>query len=402
MENMNKRIKFFLGLLLVVLVGAFSYFIIDYFALYPVDLDERQIIVPQAYEEVEEAVAEEVEYKLEVFAENLFVPWSIVFTAPDRVLVTERNGKLRVIGNGLLLDEPIKVFNEVSAGGEEGLMGLTLHPDYESNHLIYLSMAYSKGDGIVVKVVRFKDEGDFLSGETVIIDNIPAARFHAGCRIRFGPDGKLYITTGDATTKELAQDASSLVGKVLRLNPDGSIPEDNPFKDSLVYTIGHRNSQGIDWHPVSGIMYSSEHGPSVFDGPAGGDEVNIILKGENYGWPLVSHERNEEGLVAPLLVFTPAVAPASGSFYNSDIFPQFQNNFFFGLLRGEGIMRAVFSEEDPSEVIFFERLDGIDVGRVRDVVQGPDGYIYFSTSNMDGRGTVRPGDDKIYRLVPVL
>lgn len=279
-------------------------------------------------------------------------------------------------------------------------MGLTLHPDYEQNSYLYVSYAYPKDDQLVVKVVRLKDEGDVLSEETTIIDDIPAARFHAGSRIKFGPDGKLYITTGDASTKELAQETDSLAGKILRLNDDGTIPDDNPFGDSPLFTIGHRNPQGIDWHPPSDTFYSTEHGPSVFDGPAGGDEVNVIVAGENYGWPRVSHEENEPGLVAPKLVFTPAVAPASGIFYEGDVFPQFRNNFFFGLLRGEGIMRVVISEDDPREVVLYERLEGIDVGRVRTVAEGPDGLIYFSTSNQDGRGTLRPGDDKIYRLVP--
>lgn len=396
--------RFFVVLVFFAVV-AVGYYLADYLALTrvqdlspriePVIGDERT-----AVEEVDVKKPSEVAYGMEVFVQNLQVPWSIVFTSPRRILVTERKGRLRVIENGQLLDQPLKVFDEVSSTGEEGLMGMTLDSDYEENRFLYISMAYPKEERLAVKVVRYRDEGDSLSDETVILDDIPAAQFHAGSRIKFGPDGKLYVTTGDATDKELAQDPQSLAGKILRLNADGSVPEDNPFPGSPVYSLGHRNPQGIDWHPLSGAMYSTEHGPSVFDGPAGGDEVNIIKAGGNYGWPRVSHERNEPGLVAPKLVFTPAVAPASGMFYRGEVFPQFRNNFFFGLLRGEGIMRVVVSEDDPEKILSFEKLAGVDVGRVRDVVEGPDGMIYFVTSNTDGRGTVRSGDDTMYRLVP--
>lgn len=340
-------------------------------------------------------------YKVEVFAQNLFVPWSIVFTSENRMLVTERNGNLKVIENGEVNLRPLKTFSQISTGAEEGLMGLALDPDYQKNRLIYVSYAYPKGRDLAVKVVQFKDSGDQLTNEKVIIDNIPAAQLHAGCRLKFGPDKKLYITTGDATQKQLAQDKNSLAGKILRINSDGSIPEDNPFTGSPVYSFGHRNPQGIDWHPESGVLFETEHGPSGGDGPAGGDEVNIIKKGENYGWPLVSHGRNREGLIAPKLVFTPAVAPASGMFYKSGKILQFKNNFFFGMLRGEGIMRVIVSDSNPEEIVSYEKLNNISVGRVREIAEGPDGAIYFSSSNQDGRGNVKQNDDKIYRIVRV-
>ena len=338
-------------------------------------------------------------YKIEVVAQGLFVPWSIVFTDSARILITERNGSLRVIKNGILLEKSLHVFNEVSSKAEEGLMGLVLNPDYSINKHIYLSYAYENSGNLFVKVVRYKDNLEFLSDEKIIIDNIPAARFHAGCRLRFGPDGKLYITTGDATDREKAQELNRLEGKILRLNSDGSIPNDNPFPNSPIWSFGHRNPQGIDWYPGTDILFSTEHGPSGFDGPGGGDEVNIIYKGKNYGWPVVHHTEHKDGMEDPVLEFTPAVAPASGMFYKSDVIGEFKNNFLFGCLRGEGIIRVVVDENNPTNVISFEKLKDVNFGRIRDITEGPDGAIYFSTSNRDGRGTVREGDDKIYRLI---
>ena len=339
----------------------------------------------------------DVPYEIKVFVEGLYVPWSIVFTGPDRMLVTERNGSLRIIENGELLDKPLKVF-DVSSGGEEGLMGLALDPDYDKNKFIYLSYAYDNGDELNVKVVRYTDDGDKLTGENLVIDGLPAERYHAGCRLRFGPDGKLYITTGDAGERKLAQNINTLYGKILRINPDGTIPADNPFPGNPVWSYGHRNPQGIDWYPGTDILYSTEHGPSGFDGPGGGDEVNIIVKGKNYGWPVVSHRESKEGMVSPVLEYTPAIAPASGMFYRSDSIPQFKNNFFFGCLRGSGIMRVIIDENDPEKIISDEMMSDIDFGRIRDIAEGPDGAIYFSTSNRDGRGRVRDGDDKIFKI----
>lgn len=351
---------------------------------------------------VEQTVKPASGWKVEIIAEGLYIPWSVVFPTVDRILVSERSGAVREIMNGELNPDPLYIFEEVVSQEEAGLMGLALHPQYDQNRFIYACYAAERGGGIIDKVVRLVDRGDSLTFDRVIMDNIPSAQYHAGCRIKFGPDDMLYITTGDALQKDLAQDINSLAGKILRVYPDGNIPSDNPFSGSPVYSLGHRNPQGIDWQPESGWMFSSEHGPSGFDGSPGGDEINLIMPGGNYGWPLVSHDDVLEGTLKPLIQFTPAEAPASALYYSSDVMPFFTGSLFFGALRGEGLIQLVFSEVN-SQNLEVERVEKIvtDAGRVRDVVAGPDGSIYFTTSNRDGRGQVRDGDDHLYRIYPV-
>jgi glucose/arabinose dehydrogenase len=213
----------------------------------------------------------------------------------------------------------------------------------------------------------------------------------------------VYITTGDATRRDLAQRLDSLAGKILRVNDDGTVPEDNPFvgqKDARpeIWSYGHRNPQGLDFQPGTNLMFETEHGPSGFDGPEGGDEVNIVEKGKNYGWPVIHHRQTHAGMEAPLLEYTPACAPASGMFYRGAAFPEFRDNFFFGCLKGVRIIRVVL---DGRRVLTQENLLAGKYGRIRDVAEGPDGYLYFSTSNKDGRGEPASDDDRIIRLVPV-
>jgi len=341
-------------------------------------------------------------FKVETVIGGLQVPWDIVWTSDGRMLFTERAGRVRVFENGKLRPEPLFTVPDVEPSGESGLMALALHPQFASNHFLYLSYAY-RGDGKRVRVTRYRETGTTLVDPKVIIENLPAAQFHAGCRVRFGPDGKLYVTTGDATERELAQQLDSLAGKTLRLNDDGTVPADNPFvgrKDARpeIWTLGNRNAQGIDWQPGTNLLFETEHGPSGFDGPGGGDEVNILERGKNYGWPVIHHRETREGMEAPLLEYTPACAPASGMFYRGSAFSQFRGNFFFGCLRGERIIRVVL---DGRRVLSQENLLGGKYGRIRDVAEGPDGLIYFSTSNRDGRGSPATDDDRIIRLVPI-
>jgi glucose/arabinose dehydrogenase len=280
-------------------------------------------------------------------------------------------------------------------------MGLALDPDYQTNKLVYACYAYSRDGVLQDRIIRFEDRGTSAGPPQTLLDAIPAAVYHAGCRLSFGPaDRKLYITTGDASNKNLPQSSTSLGGKILRINPNGTIPADNPFTGSPVWSLGHRNAQGLAWQPGTGQLIATEHGPTGSDGPPGGDEINAIFKGTNYGWPIVSHTRTNPRFISPLLVFTPAIAPGGATFYTTDAMPQFKNSLFFAGLKGEGLYRAVFDTSDTNKIVFHERLAGVAIGRVRDVVQGPDGALYLLTSNRDGRGTPRPGDDKIYRLGP--
>ncbi|HUP60462.1 MAG TPA: PQQ-dependent sugar dehydrogenase [Thermoanaerobaculia bacterium] len=324
-----------------------------------------------------------------VVAQNLEVPWSLAFAPDGRIFVTERPGRVRVIENGKLRAEPLHVVRDVESRAETGLMGLALHPDFAKNHLLYLAYATSRGGRLVVDVVRFRETGSALADAQPIVRNIPAARFHAGCRLQFGPDRKLYITTGDATDREIAQDLSNLGGKILRVNDDGSVPSDNPFKGSPVWTLGHRNPQGIAWDPVSGLLFSTEHGPSGFDGGSGGDEVNIIERGRNYGWPVIHHRDTRAGMISPLLEYTPACAPASAAFWRGDL--------YFGCLRGEHLHRVVLDPKNRRKVLREEKLF-TNLGRIREVAVGRDGALYFTTSNRDGRGDPDRTDDRIFVL----
>ena len=364
----------------------------------PTGLAENEIVTTQTSGETNQNASK---FRVETVAGNLEVPWAIAFLPDGKVLVTERPGRIRIIENGKLRPEPVHTVADVEPSSESGLMDLSVHPNFAENKFVYIAYAY-RGDGKRVRIVRFKfDGGKFIEPKT-IIEDIPAAPNHAGTRARFGPDGKLYITTGDATEKEIAQKTDSLGGKTLRLNDDGTVPQDNPFVGNKnyrpeIWTIGHRNAQGLDWSP-EGLMFQTEHGPSGFDGRGGGDEVNIVERGKNYGWATISHKETKAGLESPLLEYTPACAPASGMFYTGAAFPEFKNNFFFGCLRGQRIIRVIL---DGRRVVRQENLLEEKYGRIREISEAPDGSIWFTTSNRDGRGSPAKDDDRILRIVPV-
>lgn len=344
----------------------------------------------------------DVKFRVETVVGGLEVPWGIVFLPDGNLLFTERPGRVRIIEGGKLRADPLFKVADVEPSSESGLMDVSIHPKFAENKFVYLAYAY-RGDGKQVKVVRYKFDGKTLLEPKIIIENIPAAPNHAGTRARFGPDGKLYVTTGDATDWNLAQKTDSLAGKTLRLNDDGTIPEDNPFvKDKNyrpeIYSIGHRNAQGLAWS-AEGLMFQTEHGPSGFEGKGGGaDEVNIVERGKNYGWAEIYGNMKKDGMESPLLEYSPACAPASAMVYSGTVFPAFKGNFFFGCLRGEKIIRVVLNGK--TVVSQEDLLKGV-YGRIREIAQGPDGFIYFSTSNRDGRGSAAKDDDRIMRIVPI-
>jgi aldose sugar dehydrogenase len=348
------------------------------------------------------ATVDGLRFRVETVASGLEVPWGFAWLPNKDLIFTERPGRVRIIEAGKLRAQPVFVVPDVEPSSESGLMDITLHPQFADNNFVYLAYSYNK-DGKQVKVVRYVyKEGEFRS-ERVIVDHVPGAPNHSGMRCRFGPDGKLYIATGDSTDWSLAQKNDSLAGKILRLNDDGSIPADNPFveKEGVrpeIWANGVRNPQGLAWQPGTNLLFETEHGPSMFEGKgSGGDEVNIIERGKNYGWPEIHHTQTRAGMESPLLEYSPACAPASAAFYNGTQFPLLKGNFFFSCLAGRRMIRVVL---DGAKVVRQENLLENAYGRIREIEEGPDGYIYFSTSNRDGRGSAAKDDDRIMRLVP--
>jgi aldose sugar dehydrogenase len=348
------------------------------------------------------SAADGLKFKVETVATGLEVPWGFAWMPDGSMLVTERPGRVRIIEGGKLRPEPVYTVPDVEPRGESGLMDISLHPAFASNGWLYLAYSYNQ-DGRRCKVVRYRYAAGKLSEPKIIVENVPGAPNHAGMRARFGPDGKLYVTTGDATDWNLAQKLDSLAGKTLRLNDDGTVPPDNPFVGRQgarpeIWTYGNRNAQGLAWQPGSNLAFETEHGPSGFEGRGvGGDEVNILEAGKNYGWPEIHHVQSRAGMEAPLLEYTPSCAPGSGMFYNGTAFPSLKGNFLFGCLAGRRIIRVIL---DGRKVVSQQNLLPGTYGRIREMAQGPEGFVYFSTSNRDGRGSAAAGDDRILRLVP--
>ncbi len=330
--------------------------------------------------------------RVETVAAGLVAPWSLPFAPDRRIFVTERPGRLRVLTpDGQLRPEPVAEIGDVAAQGEGGLLGIALDPDFAANHRLYLYYTFRSGGGLQNRVVRFTENDNRLTGGTIILDGIPGASTHNGGRIAFGPDGMLYVTTGDGAQRPLAQELDSLAGKILRVNADGSVPTDNPFRGSPVYSYGHRNPQGLAWHPETGQLFATEHGAS------GNDEVNLIEGGRNYGWPTV--EGWEHGSFrAPLAVYAPAIAPSGATWYTGSAIPQWRGSLLFATLRGSHLHRVSVDTDDRARVSAEERLFEGEYGRLRDAQQGPDGALYLLTSNRDGRGNPSRDDDRVLRV----
>lgn len=347
-------------------------------------------------------------YNLEIVWWWLEVPWDIAFVDEDTFYTTERWWDIYKFDQG----ESTKYFTipDISPNEEAGLMGIAIDPDYDSNHHIYISYSTDKD----IKIVRYTDDTEWVGAvETIgddgtltnivdngarlidpytILDMLPVAQYHAWWWVSFGPDGKLYISVGDAIERQKAQDLSTFHGKILRLNSDWSIPTDNPFSWSAVWSYGHRNVQWFD-RDSKWDMYASEHGPSWFDGEWWWDEINIIRAWSNYWRPLVSHDEAQDWLVSTLITYTPAVAPASLVVYKWSMFPEWYDKILVGTLRWEKII--IF---DPATNQQIRTLYEGEYGRIRNISVSPSGSIFFTTSNTDGRWDPQQNDDKIYRI----
>jgi glucose/arabinose dehydrogenase len=323
--------------------------------------------------------------EVSTLATHLEVPWSFAFLPGGDALVTERDsGKLlRVSSSGEV--QEIQTLPE-GGSGEGGLLGVAVSPDYEDDRYIYAYYT-TRVDN---RVVRFR------MGERPepILTGIPVNTYHDGGRIRFGPDGMLYVSTGDAGESGNSQDRNSLGGKILRVEPDGSVPPDNPFPGNPVYSYGHRNVEGLAWDS-EGQLYASEFGASTWD------EVNRIEAGENYGWPAVEGRGGEDqGYVDPITVWpTSEASPSGAEIMVEGAIPQWEGDLFVAALRGERLWHLELN--DSGEVVDREKLLDGEVGRVRDVIQAPDGSLWVSTSNYDSYGNpVSEQDDRILRLAP--
>lgn len=333
---------------------------------------------------------------------GLEVPWGIVFLSNTDLLVSERPGRIRLVRNGQLQPQPVATVN-VTATGEGGLLGMAAHPDFNSNRQFYIYYTRDRGASPVNRVERWQlsADGTTATPDRVILDDIPAARFHNGGRLRFGPDGMLYIGTGDAREVQLSQNPNSLAGKILRLTPDGEIPNDNPTPGSPVFISGLRNTQGFDWFNETTI-WVSDHGPSGDLGLRGMDQILVARPGDNLGWPEIYGCGDESGLVSAAISWVQAVPPGGAAVYRGNSIPEWQGSFIVGTLGSRHLHRFVFDEATgqrlQSHEVYFQGESPQGLGRIREVIMGPDNELYITTSNCDGRGSCPSDGDKILRI----
>lgn len=332
-------------------------------------------------------------------ARGLEAPWAVAVAPDGRIFVTERPGRIRVIANGALALRPWLVLDVVSQPDREmGLLGLALDPDFASTGYVYVHHTYAAGGQLFNRLVRLREVDGRGTVDRVLIDRIPGNARHDGARLVVGPDGRLYVTTGDAERPQNAQDPSSLAGKVLRVERDGAVPADNPTRGSYVFTLGHRHPQGLAF-AAGGRLYATEHGPS--GNPARGeacchDEVNLLRAGGNYGWPVVFGAANDARFVDPIAQSGDDTWAPSGATYLTS--GPHAGSLLFAALRGAHLHRLVFAA-DGRTVTFEERFLEREYGRLRDVVEAPDGSLLVLTSNRDGRGRPAADDDRVLRVV---
>lgn len=333
---------------------------------------------------------------IEVWQTGLEAPWSLVFLNDSTALVSERPGRIRIVIDGVLQEPPYFESEEIHASGEGGLMGLAVHPGFPDSAYVYAMHTYGSAVNAGNRVIRLKHNGTTGTLDRIVFDGIPGSRFHNGGRIAFGPDGMLYIATGENFRPSRAQDMDNLGGKLLRVTPTGEIPPDNPFPNSPVYTLGHRNSQGLAWHPETGMMFNSEHGPSGEFRLRGHDMVNRIIAGRNYGWPEVIGKVNDRRYEDPVVMWVETTPPAGMTFWEGDL--------YLATLKSSALIRIGMDinggEVGIKKIERWFAKDGETgvYGRLRDAVSGPDGALYVLVSNRDGRGRPHQDDDRILRI----
>lgn len=320
-------------------------------------------------------------------------PWGVAFLPHGDVLITERPGRVRLVRDGVLRPEPVQGAPQSQAGGQGGMLDIVAHPGFDSNRLVYISYSKPVAGGRTTAVARARWENDRLEGleDVFVAQAAGTAGQHFGSRIAFDPAGYLYVTIGDRGAGERAEDLSDHAGATIRLHDDGRVPADNPFvghDEALpeIFTYGNRNAQGIAIHPETGDVWQNEHGP------AGGDEINVMQAGGDYGWPRVNFgnhyngqpipdPQRDDGTILPLLHWTPSIAPSGMAFYTGDRFPNWRGHVFSGALAGQHLRRVAF---DGAEVAEQEELLADYGARIRDVRDGPDGYIYVLSDSSNG------------------
>lgn len=334
-------------------------------------------------------------YRVEVAADHLDVPWEMDVAKDGRIFIAERSGRVRVMVDDQLLPEPvINLAEDIHQEAESGLLGLVMDPNFEQNRYLYVYHTYDKNGVLYNRVLRLKEQNNRATVDRILLDGLggETSGNHNGGRIKIGPDGKLYVTMGEQYQPELAQDPNVRSGKILRINLDGSIPADNPVAGSPMYSMGHRNPQGLAWHPETGRLYASEHGQSAHD------EINLIEAGANYGWPVI--EGDETSAEHP--AFKTSIihsgdetwAPSGITFVSQG---PWKGQLLVANLRGQQVLSMTLdaSGEKVANVQSLFR----NYGRIRNVYEAPGGVLYFMTNNRDGRGNPQEGDDKLIRLV---
>lgn len=339
-----------------------------------------------------------VPIQVTVVAEGLEVPWGIAFLPGGDALVTERPGRVRLLRQGVLQPKPVANV-PITRAGEGGLLGIAAHPDFASNRQFYVYVTTDVNGRPENRVERWvlSEDGTSASFERVVFGGIPAATYHDGGRLRFGPDGMLYVGTGDAGEPNLAQDINSPSGKLLRLTPDGQVPADNPFPGKPAFLLGIRNTQGWDWKDAQ-TLYVTDHGPSGELGRRAHDEVSVARAGENLGWPTVYKCETAEGMVAPSLTWANAVPPGGAAIYTGSAISEWKGSLLVASLRSEHLHRVEFDAQQPRRVTRHEVYLRGTYGRLREAIMGPDGHLYVTTSNCDRRGECGERKDLILRI----